>query len=95
MPLIDSYTLSQDATFVSKVRMACIKAANAVIAANTAAQMDTARRVLADPAEFAATVAGMIAISDTTVAAAAPTGSALTDVQIQTAVNTYLATLVR
>ena len=95
MSLIDSFTLSQDATFISKVRVACIKAANAAIAANTASQLDTARRVLADPDSFATTVSGMITASDATVIAGAPTGSSLTDAQIQAAVNTYLVTLVR
>ncbi len=95
MPLIDSYTLSQDATFQNKVQMACIKAANTVIANNTAALIETARRVIADPVTFALLVAKMIAIGDATVAAGAPTGSALTDNQIQSAVNTFLGNLVR
>jgi hypothetical protein len=94
MPFIDSYTLSQDATFQHKVQMACVKAANAVISAN-GSQTDVARKILDNPTVYAVTVAQMIAISDATVAASAPTGSSLTDNQIQSAVNTFLPNLVR
>jgi predicted transcriptional regulator len=94
MALIDSYTLSQDAPFQHKVQMACVKAANSVISAN-GAQTDIARKILDNPTAYAVTVAQMIAISDATVAASAPTGSSLTDNQIQSAVNTFLPNLVR
>lgn len=93
--LIDSYTLSQDPTFLNKVRMACVKAANSVVSGSPTSQVDTARKILDNPATYAVTVAQMIAISDATVAASAPTGSGLTDVQIQAAVNAALPGLVR
>lgn len=95
MALIDSFTLSQDATFLSKVRMACIKAANTAITAGTNGLVEPARRVIADPAGYASLVAQMIAVSDTTIAAGAPGGLSLTDAQIQNAVNTLLPNLVR
>lgn len=94
--LADSYTLANDATFQSKIRTAMVKAAvNVMNSANpTIAQMSLATQLITNPGTYVPVVAQMVQ-SDTTVAASAPTGSSLTDAQIQSAVNTYLSILAR
>lgn len=94
MAYIDQFTLSQDATFKSKIRIALIRGANTVIANNTAQHIDVARRILRDSATYTDIVALGVQ-SDATVSASAPTGNSLTDAQIQTAVAAFIGNLIQ
>lgn len=88
----EQFTLSQDAGFKGRVQIACVRAANTVLANNTAQFVELARRVLKSPDVYAALAAQAI-MSDATVANSAPTGAALTDAQLQSAVTSFLANL--
>lgn len=93
---IDQYTLSQDATFQHRVMIAMLIAAAGVInqASPNSGQLATAQRIVDAPEGFIADVSNL-AVLNATVAGTAPTGSGLTDAQLQTAVNAALLQLVR
>ena len=88
----EQYTLSREATFLGRVQIACVRAANTVISANNAQYIVLARRVLREPDLVAALVA-QAAMSDANVNHSAPTGASLTDAQLQSAVTTFLVNL--
>lgn len=92
----EQFTLSQDSTFQGRVRVATVKAAASVFTLTqpTLAQLSLGKEILRDPATYTPLVAQLV-MNDAVVAASAPTGTALTDVQLQSAVNTYLNNLTR
>ena len=89
---VDQYTLSQDVNFQHRVEIAILEAATAVVNQSTpdSGQLALARRAFDDSQPMSLDVAKAIVI-DPTVAATAPTGTGLTDAQIQSAVNSILA----
>lgn len=92
---VDQYTLSADAGFKQRVEQAVVKAAMTVLDGGAdSGRIALAQRVMADPTSFAAIVAKAV-VTDSVVSASAPTGSTLTDAQLQTAVNSVLAKFVR
>lgn len=87
----DQYTMATSAPFIQRVEIALVSAAIAVMneAENTpdhSFRRTYAARVLASPAPEAAVMAVGIA-TNTTIAAAAPTGATATDSDIQFTVN--------
>ena len=93
---IDQYTLSQDATFKNKVIIAMLTSAASVLAQATplSGQLAIAQRLVDNPQAFLTSAAGL-AVLNATVAATAPTGTTLTDAQLQTAVGNALLQMVR
>lgn len=101
MALIDQYNLSQSATFVNRVRQACINAgyrfADTTVA-NEQRFVVTARHILDDPASYAARVAeaiAQVAPISTKAATELVTPNTITDAEIQTAVDAALLKFVR
>lgn len=85
---VDRYTLATDATFVKKVEIGMVLAAVAVGAegSTTFGRQQLRQRILGAPSAMAPLFARAV-MADPTVQGTAPTGTALTDAQLQTAID--------
>lgn len=93
MALIDQNTLALDATFQARVRVAALKTAVAVMGElestpNHAGRFNYASRVIQEPATFTGRIA-YLTVTNTTIAASAPTGITATDADIEWVVNFF------